>query len=82
MLRRLLRIWGLIELSRYVGGCGAGGNGAMRPSPAAYYGGGGGGAGGYLEKLDFTLPIGFYEIRVGSGGIAVVNASGSPGYNR
>ena len=65
-----------------VGGGGGGGNGGRRPSPAAYYGGGGGGAGGYLEKLDFTLPIGFYEIRVGSGGISVVNSSGSPAYKR
>ena len=65
-----------------VGGGGAGGNGGFRPSPSAYYGGGGGGAGGYLEKLDFTLPIGFYEIRVGSGGAEEVNSNGSPSLNR
>ena len=65
-----------------VGGGGAGGNGGFRPSPAVYYGGGGGGAGGYLEKLNFTLPIGFYEIRVGSGGVEEVNQDGSPSLNR
>ena len=61
-----------------VGGGGAGGNGELRPSPAFYSAGGGGGAGGYLEKLDLTLPIGFYEIRVGSGGISDVQQGGSP----
>ena len=65
-----------------VGGGGAGGNGGFRPSPAAYYAGGGGGAGGYLEKLNFTLPIGFYEIRVGSGGVERINQGGSPSLNR
>ena len=76
-----LGVGGQVDLL-LVGGGGAGGNGGQRPSPAVYYGGGGGGAGGYLEKLDFTLPIGFYEIRVGSGGIAVVNSGGPPGYIR
>ena len=76
-----LGVGGQVDLL-LVGGGGGGGNGGQRPSPAYYSGAGGGGAGGYLEKLDFTLPIGFYEIRVGAGGITGVNQSGSPSFNR
>jgi len=70
-----------------VGGGGAGGNGEIKPSSptlpqSQYYAGGGGGAGGYLEKLNFTLPIGFYEIRVGSGGIEKIQSGGSPSIDR
>ena len=65
-----------------VGGGGGGGNGAQRPPISNAYSGGGGGAGGYLEKLDFTLPIGEYDIRVGNGGRPGANIGGSPGDNR
>tara|TARA_B100002019_G_scaffold292557_1_gene316110 strand:- start:849 stop:1916 length:1068 start_codon:yes stop_codon:yes gene_type:complete len=50
-----------------IGGGGAGGMGESSP-PGGAFSGGGGGAGGYLEKFNFTFPIGEYRIEIGDGG--------------
>ena len=65
-----------------VGGGGAGGQGEYYP-PTSYYAGGGGGAGGYFQDFNFTLPIGEYDISIGSGGaVASAPTNEQPGTNR
>lgn len=61
-----------------VGGGGAGGNGEYLPPN--HYAGAGGGAGGYFQDFNFTLPIGEYDISIGSGGaIAPTPGDAQPG---